>query len=155
MNNDLWNQYLSNIEDTFSVNQIFLNELQKKTCENGAEQSAATENNEGELAIDIYRETDRVIVVALIAGTAAKDVAINFHDGVLTIHGERKRPPMSGAANGLYQECYWGNFSRSIILPETINTDKIDAIIKNGLLIVVLPLLTNGSRKINITEVDE
>ncbi|MBI5254661.1 Hsp20/alpha crystallin family protein [Candidatus Falkowbacteria bacterium] len=150
-NNNAWEQYLSNLEDSFSVNQIFLSELQKRAQEN-VESSLIEE--EGELVIDIYKEPEKIIVVALITGVAAKDLFVNFNNGVLTIRGERKQPPLSSAADAVHRECFWGKFSRSIVLPETISADKIEAILKNGMLIVILPTLATDKHKINILEVE-
>lgn len=151
-NNNAWEQYISNLEDSFSANQIFLSELQKKAQTNV---DAPLIEEEGELAIDIYKESDKIIVVALIAGVAAKDLFVNFHNGVLTIRGERRQPPLSSAANAIHRECFWGKFSRSVVLPEIISSDKIEAILKNGMLIVILPTLAASRHKINILEVEE
>jgi HSP20 family protein len=148
MANEAWEQYLANIDDAFSVNQIFLNELQKQT----GEEPLTTAEDEGELAIDIYKEPTKLTVTALVAGAAAKDISVGFRDGILTIRGHRNRPPLAESAETLYRECYWGAFSRSVILPESVDSDKIEALMKNGLLIIILPLSAAGEKTIKITE---
>ncbi len=96
---------------------------------------------EGELALDVYEEDGQIVVRAPLAGVALEDLDINFSQGVLTIKGDRKGGREIKEDNYFIKECFWGKFSRSILLPDDIDTAKIKAHVKNGVLTVVLPKL--------------
>lgn len=152
---DSWDQYLSNLEDSFSVDQMFFNELQKKSQEQ--DDSAGDLDNEGELSVDIYQTTDKIIIFASVAGVSSKDLSLNFHNDVLTIRGKRKFP-ISEKNLGLktvYQDCYWGSFSKSVVLPETVTAENIKAELKNGLLLIELPIQKKQPKKIQIKDLED
>lgn len=58
---------------------------------------------------------------------------------MVTIRGKREIEETITEDDYFYQECYWGGFSRSIILPMEIIPEKVDASLKNGVLTVKLP----------------
>jgi HSP20 family protein len=97
------------------------------------------EEVEGQLAIDAYQTEDAIIVVAPVAGVTKEDVEISITDEVVTIKGDRKPPKDILPENYFVQECYWGPFSRSLILPVPIEAEEGQAQISNGLLILHLP----------------
>lgn len=99
------------------------------------------EDLEGELSLDVYDDGDSLIIQAPVAGVNLDDIEINYSQGVLTIKGERKNEKTVKAENYLTSECYWGKFSRSVFLPVEINTKKIKAHLKNGILMIILPKL--------------
>jgi len=106
---------------------------------------------EGELSIDVYQTENDIIIKALIAGTKAKDLDISITNDMVTIKGQRKHQEVVKSDNYYYQECYWGKFSRSIILPTEISVDHAEAIFKNGLLTVILPKSSKvKSKKIEV-----
>ena len=77
------------------------------------------------------------------------DVSIN--NDMVTIRGERKQDEEISAENYYYQECYWGPFSRSVILPVEIVSDKTEATMKNGILTLKLPKAdTTKTKKIQV-----
>lgn len=96
---------------------------------------------EGELSLDVYEDEGQIVVRAPIAGVDLADLDINFSQGVLTIKGERKGGQSIKDDKYFIKECFWGKFSRSILLPDEIDSGKIKAHIKNGVLTVVLPKL--------------
>jgi len=96
----------------------------------------ATTKDEGELATDIFQNEKALIVLAPIAGIKLIDLNVNINNNILTIRGNRKIPLEITEENYLTRECFWGNFSRSIILPEGLNAKKIKAVFKNGILTV-------------------
>ncbi|HNU90113.1 MAG TPA: Hsp20/alpha crystallin family protein, partial [bacterium] len=67
------------------------------------------------------------------------DIQIYLKNDLLTIRGKRNLPADVTDADFLFRECYWGPFSRSIILPVEVQADKIKASMDNGVLTVVLP----------------
>ena len=95
--------------------------------------------HEGQLSLDIYQNTKDLIIKSTIAGARPEDIQISLKNDLLTIRGKRDLPEDIVEADFLFRECYWGPFSRSIILPINVQPDKIKASIDNGVLTVILP----------------
>lgn len=106
-----------------------------------AEDEGAGAEAEGQLTIDVYQMPDEIIIESTIAGVKPEDLDINITSEAVTIRGERKREKKVREDDYFYQECYWGRFSRSIILPQEIDPDKAVANLKNGILTIRLPKL--------------
>jgi HSP20 family protein len=94
--------------------------------------------DEGELAVDIFETSTELIVQSTIAGVKISDLELSLHNDLLTIRGER-RHEMPAQARPLFAECYWGPFSRSIILPAEVRGDEASATLRAGVLTVTLP----------------
>ncbi len=103
---------------------------------------------EGQLAIDVYQTPEAIVVEAPIAGVKPEDLNITITDDVLTIEGERKREIAFKEEEFLVQECYWGAFSRSYILPVPVDADRARASIKNGILRIILPKQDKAKTKV-------
>lgn len=99
---------------------------------------------EGQLAVDVAQTEDELIVVAAMAGTPPENIELHLHNDLLTIRGERKSP-IGEMSEHFYQECYWGKFSRSIVLPVDVKSEMIQATYSNGVLIVRLPKANQNS----------
>jgi HSP20 family protein len=97
------------------------------------------ESFEGQLAVDVYQTDEAVVVQSAVAGVRVEDLDITVNNDMVTIRGIRRRGQAVPAQDYFYQECYWGGFSRSIILPVDVKGDKVTATLKNGILTVVLP----------------
>ena len=97
------------------------------------------ESYEGQLSVDVYQDKKNIIVKSTIAGVKPEDLDIFINDDMLTIRGVRKTEEEVADEDYFYRECYWGGFSRSIILPIDIRADKISATLKNGVLTIILP----------------
>jgi HSP20 family protein len=97
-------------------------------------------DNEGELTIDAY-ETDKDFVIqSTIAGVSAKDIEISVEEDMLIIKGTREKPKETEEEKNYFQqECFWGAFSKKIILPEKINISQTKAVVKNGILTLHIP----------------
>ena len=109
---------------------------------------------EGELAVDVYETDEAVVIQSTIAGVHPEDVDISFNNDTLTIKGLRRKPVTIPEEDYLYSECYWGGFSRSIILPVDVHEDKIAAQMENGVLTITIPKKeTADSRKIRVKEI--
>ncbi|MCX6795455.1 MAG: Hsp20/alpha crystallin family protein [Candidatus Falkowbacteria bacterium] len=100
---------------------------------------------EGQLAVDIYQQENRLIVKSTIAGAKAEDLNINLHNDLLTIKGTRELKENIREEYYLCRECYWGPFSRSIILPVEVDSQKIEATLEDGVLTISLLILKNSS----------
>ena len=101
---------------------------------------------EGQLSIDVYQDPKSLIIKSTIAGVKPEDIDISINNDMLTIRGKREMNEDIHEENYLYRECYWGSFSRSIILPVEIEADKIDATLENGVLTVILPKAKNAQQ---------
>jgi len=106
------------------------------------------EEGEGELAIDFYQTPTHFMIESTIAGVEPENIDINITPEAVTVKGKRdKISSKSKAGEYLVQECYWGRFSRSIILPQEIDPDKAQATIKNGVLKISLPKADKEKKK--------
>lgn len=106
----------------------------------GGEQQrgVAEEHAEGQLAVDVFETDEELVVVATMAGTKPEDIELHLQNDFLTIRGERRRP-IAGPARAFYEECYWGRFSRTIVLPMDVKSEMARSEYKNGVLTVSLP----------------
>jgi HSP20 family protein len=105
------------------------------------------EEAEGELAVDVYQTPSTFIIESTIAGVNPEDIDISLSPDSITIKGKREKEEKIKTDNYIHQECYWGRFSRTIILPQEIDPDKAQANIKNGVLKVALPKLNKVKTK--------
>jgi len=93
----------------------------------------------GELKVDVYETEKEIVVRSTIAGVSPKDLDISLHNDLLTIRGKRHIKEEVGEDSFLVRECFWGDFSRSIILPTSVDVKKCEATFKDGVLIIRLP----------------
>jgi HSP20 family protein len=125
------------------------NQFSRETREESP--SNEMENNEGQLTIDVYQTDSDIVIKSTIAGVKPEDLDVSINNDMLTIRGERKNEEQVMEENYYYQECYWGSFSRSVILPIDVVADKIEASMKNGILTVRMPKAdSNKSKKIQV-----
>lgn len=99
----------------------------------------ALSGHEGQLSLDIYQTNKDLIIKSTIAGAQPDEIQISLKNDLLTIRGKRDLPQDIAEADFLFRECYWGPFSRSIILPIDVQPDKIKASMDNGVLTIILP----------------
>lgn len=118
-----------------------------------ASESFAQAEAEGQLAIDVYQTGDEIIVESTIAGVKGEDLDIDVTSEKVTVRGERRKENKISTTDYYYQECFWGRFSRSIILPEEIDPDKAYSTLKNGVLTIHLPKVHKDKpRKVKVRE---
>jgi HSP20 family protein len=109
------------------------------------------EEEEGELLVDVYQEGNNVVIRSTVAGVRPEDIDIDINNDMITIRGKRKESSLTEEGDYFYKECYWGSFSRSIILPCEVQANKVRAALKDGVLTVILPKsLKDKSVKINV-----
>lgn len=105
--------------------------------------------SKGQLAVDVFQTENEFCVQAPIAGVEQNDIDITIENEMLIIRGERREPMMSAKEKKYsYQECYWGPFSRQVIIPEDINKEKIKASLKAGILVIRMPKAEPHKKKI-------
>lgn len=90
----------------------------------------------GQLAVDVYETKDKLIVKARTAGINKNDLDVSLSDNTLSVRGTLSAGHEEGAENYFLQECYWGEFSRSIVLPVPVQEDNIEAMLKDGVLTI-------------------
>lgn len=93
---------------------------------------------EGQLAIDVYQTDKKIFVKSTIAGVKPENLKISLHHDLLTIKGLRSSENNNEEIDYLYHECYWGSFSRSIILPGEVDPKRVEAELENGILTITL-----------------
>ncbi len=95
--------------------------------------------DEGQLAVDAYQTDDSVVIVAPIAGVNQDNLEVSITDEVVTVRGSRSRNQDVPAESYFVQECYWGSFSRSYVLPVAVDPDNANASLKDGILTIRIP----------------
>ncbi len=108
---------------------------------------------EGQLTIDVYQMKDCIVIKSIVGGVGVDDLDISVTGDMVTIKGKRVNVDEVKSDDYYYQECFWGNFSRSVILPCDIKTDEVEATMKNGILTVKLPKIEKSSSiKVKVQE---
>lgn len=90
----------------------------------------------GQLAVDVYETEDRLVIKARTAGVNKEELDVSISDGILTISGTLNSGDDSDATNWHIQECYWGEFSRTLALPVSVKEDEVEAVLKDGVLTI-------------------
>ena len=90
----------------------------------------------GQLAVDVYETKEKLLVKGRVAGVNKADLDLSISDNTLTIRGTLSAGSEEGVENYFLQECYWGEFSRSLVLPVPVKEDEIEAMLKDGVLTI-------------------
>ncbi|MDP2966925.1 MAG: Hsp20/alpha crystallin family protein [bacterium] len=107
---------------------------------------------EGQLAIDVYQTENDLVIQSAIAGVKPENLDISMERDIITIKGSREKP---FEENGDYfiQECFWGPFSREVILPSEVDPQRAVAEMKNNILTIRIPkILREKKRRIIVRE---
>ena len=102
---------------------------------------------EGQLAVDVYQTKDNVVIKAPIAGVTADRLDIEVAEDIVNIRGERVEEKEVDREHYYVQECYWGSFSRSVILPTSTMAEKASAALKDGVLTITIPKVAQDKVK--------
>lgn len=90
----------------------------------------------GQLAVDVYETKEKLVVKARTAGVNKNDLDVSISDNQLTIRGTLSAGNEEQVENYFLQECYWGEFSRTIALPVPVKEEEIEAMLKDGVLTI-------------------
>lgn len=101
----------------------------------------------GQLAVDVYETKERLVVKARTAGVNKQELDVSIADNTLSIRGTLSAGNEEDVENYFVQECYWGEFSRSITLPVPVKEDAIEAVLKDGVLTISFTKLKQDSVK--------
>jgi HSP20 family protein len=105
-----------------------------------------TDEAEGQLTVDVFQDADNIYVQSAVAGVSPDDLEIHITKESVTIRGSRERAHTVAENDFFYQECFWGSFSRSIVLPQEVDSDASAAAFKNGVLTITMPKLGKKKR---------
>lgn len=144
------------IEDELAA--AFLNDDDLTTNDNAAQAQQAGdapaenwdeegEDFPGQLAVDVYETDDKLVVKARTAGVNKEDLDVSISDGILTISGTLSSGDDTEATNWHIQECYWGEFSRTVALPVAVKEDEASAALKDGVLTIEFPKVQQEQAK--------
>ncbi len=129
------------IEDELTA--AFLNDDGVSNADEMSVGTATTENWDeseeefpGQLAVDVYETADKLIVKARTAGVNKEDLDVSISDGILTISGTLSSGDETDAVNWHIQECYWGEFNRTLALPVSVKEEEVEAVLKDGVLTI-------------------
>ncbi len=101
----------------------------------------------GQLAVDVYETKEKLVVKARTAGVNKNDLDVSIADNTLSIRGTLSAGNEEDVENYFVQECYWGEFSRSITLPVAVKEDEIEAVLKDGVLTISFTKVKQDSVK--------
>lgn len=90
----------------------------------------------GQLAVDVYESEEELIIKARTAGVDRNDLDVSISDGILTISGTLSSGDETDVKNWHIQECYWGEFSRTLALPVAVREEGVKAELKDGVLTI-------------------
>lgn len=109
-----------------------------------------------QLKVDIFQTPTAIVIYAQIAGASVHDfgVTIDGDGDIVTIKGQRNRPngehfdgPDAEGKEHVLEECSWGKFYRQIILPAEVDASKTEAKLREGVLMLLLPLKRASEEK--------
>ncbi len=90
-------------------------------------------------ALDVIEEDDAFVVNADLPGVSEKDVDVSVASNVLTIKGEKKNELENKEDQVFRRESWHGSFQRTLSLPATVDVDKVEAKLRDGVLTVRVP----------------
>lgn len=112
------------------------------------------EELEGQLMVDVYQTKTTVVIVAPIAGVRPDKIDVAISEDVVTIRGDRRTDHNIDKSQYYIQECFWGIFSRSVILPTAVVSDKSEATLRDGVLRIEIPkVIVEKVKKIKVKPV--
>jgi HSP20 family protein len=105
------------------------------------------EKLEGTLAVDVYYKDGDLVIIAPVAGANLENINVFAENDVLIIKGERRPPENVEESAYEHRECFWGSFSRTIVLPKDVDYENIRAYYHNGILMIKIPKKAEAKTK--------
>jgi len=108
--------------------------------------------DEWQIAVDIIENSQDIVIISPIAWVDLEDIDISLEENILTISGERPLPEVFNTKDMILRnsECFWGKFSRTIILPENLDLDSIKAVLEKWILYITIKKLKFSSQTIKV-----
>jgi len=104
------------------------------------------ENEELELTVDVYQTPTDIILQTMVAGVKPEDLELTIARDMITIRGKREENRTIDEENYFVKELYWGKFSRSILLPQEVEPEEVEATEKHGLLTIKIQKVDKEKR---------
>jgi HSP20 family protein len=121
-----------------------------QTADTADEQAWDEEVVPGQLGVDVYETNEKLVVKTRTAGINKQDLDVSISDGILTISGTLSSGD-DDVSQWHIQECYWGEFSRTIALPVPVKEEEVEAVLKDGVLTISFAKIKQEqARKIQI-----
>lgn len=97
------------------------------------------DDSEGQLSVDVIESAHDILIRSAIAGVEEEDLDISLTPDSITIRGKRSHGCDEWEEGVTHiEECFWGSFSRSVVLPHHVKPDSAEALLKNGILTIRL-----------------
>lgn len=112
-----------------------------KKLNSGDEPGLHPDESSTPIPVDVYQLQGKLVILAPIAGVTIEDISVTITDDILVITGVRHRPEAVNIGDYFSQECFWGEFNRSIVLPVNVDSNKVAAFYKRGVLRIEMPIL--------------
>lgn len=147
---------MDGLDDDLASALFSADEPVAKPAASSAPQTTVAKDDEydtvpGQLAVDVYETPEQLIIKARTAGVNRNDLDVSIADGVLTISGTLSSGDDTEATHWHVQECYWGEFSRTLVLPVAVKEDEVKAVLKDGVLTIAFnKVKQEQARKIQI-----
>jgi HSP20 family protein len=104
------------------------------------------ENEEMELTVDVYQTQGDIILQTMVAGVRPEDLDLTIARDMITIKGKREENRNIDEENYFIKELYWGKFSRTILLPQEVEPEEVEATEKHGLLTIKIQKVDKEKR---------
>jgi HSP20 family molecular chaperone IbpA len=114
-------------------------ELEIKMDKLAKSDSILSDEEEGQLSVDVYQTSSEIVIKTMVAGVKPEDLDVAITRDSVTIRGKREEDRTLSGDDYFHRELYWGTFSRTIVLPEEIDVDESEALEKYGMLVLRLP----------------
>ena len=101
----------------------------------------------GQLAVDVFETENNLVIKARTAGVDRNDLDVSISDGILTISGTLSSGDEADVRQWHIQECYWGEFSRTLALPTAVNEEGVKAELKDGVLTITFEKIKQEKAK--------
>ena len=111
----------------------FTSSMERACC------SSAAEENGWKPLVDVVDSKDGILLKVEIPGVKQEDISISVEDNTLTVKGERKQESQVDEEGCSRFERSYGAFQRSVLLPPTVDADRVKATYKDGVLEIQLP----------------
>ena len=113
-------------------------EPEVETVDDPGDDWGETDDFPGQLAVDVYETADKLVVKARTAGVSKQDLDVSVSNDILTISGVLSGGEDEQTTRWHIQECYWGEFSRTIALPVKVREDEnsVKAELRDGVLTI-------------------
>lgn len=106
------------------------------------------ENEEAELTVDVYQTPSDIVIQTMVAGVRPEDLDLTIARDMITIKGKREENRNIDEDNYFTQELYWGKFSRTILLPQEVEPEEVEATEKHGLLTIKIEKVDKDKKNV-------